>query len=279
MGVQDVLEGVNPRWWSGELDALISHFRPGLPDDPEVFVLETPSLVEALGVSRAARAPINRLTERLGEELERLARRRGDITVLPFQPIKSTWAGRSPNSETYRYQASLIAPEISRVIADRVQLHPKQIHEDTLNLAVQALRIIDTPPDERFEQIVARARDRFRSDIAAISFMDPDRQWFKAVAGAELAQTPRGTTFCEWTIQGNAAFVVPDTTADVSFASLPIVAEGNIRAYAGHPILDPCGVPVGAICVLYTNPHQFTPEDLHFLRQLAGLVETLLVAA
>jgi GAF domain len=67
--------------------------------------------------------------------------------------------------------------------------------------------------------------------------------------------------------------------ADHRFKDLLIVTEASVRAYAGHPILDAHGTPVGSICVLYDRPHQFSPEQLLFLQELAGRVEALLATA
>ena len=115
--------------------------------------------------------------------------------------------------------------------------------------------------------------------MAALSFMDNDRQWFKSVAGAKLDNFPRGTTPCEWTIRSVEPFVVQDASQDERLKDLPIVKSGKVRAYAGHPILDQFGVPVGALCVVDAQPREISSDDLVFLRQLAGLVESLLIAA
>jgi len=279
VGVQDVLEAAQPTWWAGEMDALVSEFRRGQAEHPEIFLLTVPTLGEALNVSRIAQGTIARLTGRLNDELRQLASGQTHTHLLPFAPAADARPSRQRTSETYRTWAALIAPDISRAIAYRVQDHPKPVSEDDRTAAVDALGILDTPSDARFDHIVVAARDRFRSAAAALSFMDTDRQWFKSAIGLDLSEVPRGTTFCEWTIQGAAPFVVADARHDERFRTMPIVTDANVRAYAGHPVLDPGGTPVGAICVLYTRPHTFAPEDLLFLRQLAGLVESLLVPA
>jgi GAF domain-containing protein len=277
VGVQDVLEAAQAHWWAGEIHTLVSAFQLGQGVHPEVFVLTVPTLCDILDVSPIARGTIGRRTGRLNDQLRELALRRADIHLLPFEPATDLRAPRQRNSETYRSWAALIAPAIGRVVADRVQEHSKPMREDDRTVALHALGILDTPPDERFHHVVAAARDRFRSAAAALSFMDTDRQWFKSAVGLDLTEVPRGTTFCEWTIQGAAPFVVADARHDIRFKTMPIVTEANIRSYAGHPILGPEGTPIGAICVLCTRPHTFAPEDLLFLRQLAGLVESLLV--
>ena len=277
VGVQDVLESVKPTWWAAEVDALVSAFQDGQRLRPEVFLLTVPVLSDALNISHIARGAIDRLSGRLNDQLLHLAKKRVDVHLLPFEPGTDVRRSLPRSSQTYRAWAALIAPAISRVVVDRVQEHPKPVKEDGRAAAVHALGILDTPPDERFDHIVIAARERFRSAAAALSFMDTDRQWFKSAIGLDFTEVPRGTTFCEWTIQGAAPFVIADARHDIRFKRLPIVTDANIRAYAGHPILDPSGTPVGAICVLYTRPHSFAPDDLLFLRQLAGLVESLLV--
>ena len=165
---------------------------------------------------------------------------------------------------------------MSASVAGLIREVSRPVPNDARQSAIHALGILDTGPDERFDQIVAAARSRFNAAAASLSFMDVDRQWYKSASGLDLTSLPRGSTFSEWTIQGAAAFTVTDSMHDVRYKQMAVVREAHIRAYAGHPILDPTGVPVGALSVLFTEPRTFSAEDLAYLRQLAALVEALL---
>jgi GAF domain-containing protein len=150
--------------------------------------------------------------------------------------------------------------------------------EDDRHQALQDLHILDTASEDRYDQIVELARRRFNAPVAAIGFMDTNREWFKATAGTVLTELPRSAAICEWTIQGRTALLIDDAKTDTRFEDLDLVINAGIRSYAGHPILSPTGVPVGAICVLDTRPRKFTLVDASFLRELAAIVENHLLA-
>ncbi len=61
---------------------------------------------------------------------------------------------------------------------------PLDIIRDPKRLAtLEDYGIIGTPPEPVFDDIVHVAREVCHTPIALISFVDADRQWFKAVDG------------------------------------------------------------------------------------------------
>ncbi|MBB5519552.1 GAF domain-containing hybrid sensor histidine kinase/response regulator [Amphiplicatus metriothermophilus] len=137
--------------------------------------------------------------------------------------------------------------------------------------ALRALDILDTPPEEAFDRIAALAADIFRAPIALVSFVDADRQWFKAAVGADFRQTPREHAFCVHTIGGADVFVIEDACADARFRDNPLVVGApGVRFYAGAPILDENGTKLGALCVLDRVPRSFSADKR---RRLAALAE------
>ena len=59
---------------------------------------------------------------------------------------------------------------------------------------LHALKVLDTPPEERFDRLVRVAHELFHVPIALVSLVDTDRQWFKSCIGLSAAQT--GGAFC-----------------------------------------------------------------------------------
>ena len=57
--------------------------------------------------------------------------------------------------------------------------------------ALHGLGVLDTPPEERFDELVQYAADALELPIALVSLVDAKRQWFKARVGLDLQQTPR----------------------------------------------------------------------------------------
>jgi hypothetical protein len=147
--------------------------------------------------------------------------------------------------------------------------------------ALRDLRILDTASEERFDGVVRVAQRLFNVPAASINLIDRDRQWTKASIDLNAVDPltsggtcPRDDTVCAYTVAQDSTLVIDDLTTDDRFAHLPAVAPANgLRFYAGHPLHAPGGEAVGALCILDTEPHRITDNDLALLRDLALLVE------
>ena len=141
--------------------------------------------------------------------------------------------------------------------------------------AVAKLDIMSTPPEERFDRITRLARETFGVPIAEINLLDADWQFTKSpqAAGANPL-SERTQSFCDITIQSPTMLVVPDATEDSRFArKSTVTGDRHIRFYAGRPLAVESGERVGTICVVDTEPREFTPEHQHLLDEMAVWVE------
>jgi hypothetical protein len=277
IGVQDAIDGADPQWWATQTESLIGHFtRPASPG--RVFVITVPPVTALLRFPRLSRNYVNHAVRLLNEQLDLLSTGRDDIVILPFDPDVAGTRGRQRGSDTYRSWATMIASPIVENFLPGALTEFAPVSEATRSEAVSALDIIDTAAEESYDEIVQLARRRFDAAIAIIGFMDVDREWFKAASGTDVTSHPRSDTFCDWTIRGRTPLMVPNAMTDDRFKTLRLVTDGGIRSYAGHPVLGPTGIPIGAICILDTKPRNFSAEDANFLRELAALVENLLLA-
>ncbi len=143
--------------------------------------------------------------------------------------------------------------------------------------ALQSLAILDTPATPEFNAVVALLRDIFATPIAAISFVDRDRQWFKSIDGLRCSETSRDAAFCAYTICSGAPLVIPDATLDNRFADNPlVVGEPFIRSYAGMPLSIEAGHNLGSLCLIDTKPRHFTTGEMARLRRLADVTNCLI---
>lgn len=146
--------------------------------------------------------------------------------------------------------------------------------EDARLAELRSLNVLDTIAEERFDRLTRMAKRLFGVDVALVSLVDENRQWFKSCAGMELSETPRNISFCGHAILGDGAFVIPDALQDERFADNPLVAgPPHVRFYAGCPLRGPGGRKLGTLCIIDSKPRAFSDEDVEMLVDLALMVE------
>lgn len=141
--------------------------------------------------------------------------------------------------------------------------------------ALHALRLLDTPPEPRFDRLTRLAASLFNVPTALISLIDAERQWFKSRHGMELCETRREDAFCNRAIQmpPGSVMVVPDATQDPRFVDNPYVTEpGGVRFYAGAVLTTSAGHNLGTLCLIDGEPRAFDRTDRERLRELGDLV-------
>ena len=153
--------------------------------------------------------------------------------------------------------------------------HPR---EDERLAELMGLAILDSLPEESYDQFVRLAAQVCDVPIALISLVDEKRQWFKARVGLDVCETGRDEAFCAHAIHApDEVMVVPDTQSDPRFADNPLVTgPPHIRFYAGAPIVTGGGLPVGTLCVIDTRPRELFPWQVQTLTLLAKRIARLL---
>ena len=139
--------------------------------------------------------------------------------------------------------------------------------------ALYELLILDTPPEERYDKIVAFVAAEFDVPICLISLLDRDRQWFKASVGASVCETSRDISFCGHAIMARDIMEIPDTVLDPRFADNPLVtAAPHIRFYAGAPLILSSGIVLGTLCIIDTKPRRLDDIEKAILCTVRDLV-------
>jgi phosphoribosyl 1,2-cyclic phosphodiesterase len=142
--------------------------------------------------------------------------------------------------------------------------------EDRRLDSLRRLNVLDTPPEERFDQYTDAVCASLGVPIALITLVDADRQWFKSRRGLPVPETPRDMSVCAHVILGPDVMQVPDLLEDDRFADNPAVAgPGRARFYAGAPLVLDDGSRVGTLCVVDHRPRLLDDGQLDELRRLA----------
>ena len=158
-----------------------------------------------------------------------------------------------------------IEQSLTETIASTATIKLAQLPESTL---------FCTPIEERFERITRIARRALGVPVAAITFLNEERQWFKSVVGWAVTELPNEQSFCPITLAAGRLTVFEDTHREAALSQHPLVTTGpQFRFYAGWPIMDENDELCGTFCVFDQKPRQFSESDKGALRDLAALVQ------
>jgi len=135
-------------------------------------------------------------------------------------------------------------------------------------------RLLDTPPEERFDRITRLAQALFGVSAASISLIDEKRQFLKSFVGPLSRESERRDTFCTETIKSSDALVVENAVTDDRFRHSPLVTgDPHIKFYAGRPLTGPGGTHVGTFCIIDQSPRTFSEEQHKVLEDLTAIIQ------
>ena len=150
---------------------------------------------------------------------------------------------------------------------------PRHENEAARLAALRRYAVLDTPPEQEFDDLTRLAALICGTPIALVSLIDENRQWFKSAFGLQIREIPRDTAFSAHAVLEPGVLVVRDALDDERFRDNPFVTgESKIRFYAGAPLLTPEGYPLGTLCVYDRVPRDLTADQIEALQALARSV-------
>ncbi|WP_235189708.1 diguanylate cyclase domain-containing protein [Methylotenera sp. L2L1] len=134
-------------------------------------------------------------------------------------------------------------------------------------------QILDSAPEEVFDNLTKLASEICGTPISLITFVDSSRQWFKSSYGLASTETSRDVSFCGHAILDDALFEVRDAHQDERFKDNPLVtSDPHIRFYAGFPLTANNGSKLGTLCVIDNVPRKLDQSQRTSLKRIAKQV-------
>lgn len=155
---------------------------------------------------------------------------------------------------------------------------PKPEREKERVAAVRALGLLDTPREERFDDLIELAVIVTGGTAAWFGLIDEERQWNKATRGFERRESSRKKALCSYTILGDQPLVLEDARAHSFFGDHPVVkGDPGVGAYCGFPVRGTeRGSRLGTLAVVDDQAREFTDRQLKGMRTIRNEIETYL---
>lgn len=276
VGTVEAFELASTESWRRDIAELLEVVRRKSAAGAEIFVVSMPMIGSATLFPDAFNSLVQYQSRQFTAITAELVADEPHSSVIRLDDFETL---RSTGTASAERWASLAAPPISEVLRKPSEVRPEArvVDETERQLSLDSLAILDSEPGEAFDLIASIARDLFDVPMAAITFIDDDRQWTKSAVGFIGSVIPRQEAFCNVTIEEPRHFVIEDTRDDARFADGPhVTGPGGVKFYAGYPIEAPDGHRVGALCVMDDAPRRFSDAEAALLRNLALRVQELL---
>ena len=143
--------------------------------------------------------------------------------------------------------------------------------------AIAATELVDTPAEECFDRYTRLAKDLLNAEMAIVSLVMDDRQFYKSAIGLmEPLATERGSpiscSLCKIGVERRKTLAIRDGPNDPAFCDHPAIRDLEIDSYLGIPIFDENDHALGKLCVLNLEPREWSDKDIENLSVLAGAV-------
>jgi signal transduction histidine kinase len=153
----------------------------------------------------------------------------------------------------------------------------KNIIPDNDNERIKALKrykIVDTPPENAFDNIARLATQIFNVPISLISLVDAEQVYFKANVGMGNTRTsPRGISLCSLAVLDQEVTVFENAPEEPCLLNNPNVAGSfGLKFYAGAPLTTTDGFRIGTLCIIDKTPRKFDAQSRTIMERMANIV-------
>lgn len=160
-------------------------------------------------------------------------------------------------------------------------MHDLRVSDDPLRsadrlAAVRSTGLLDTGPEEPFDQLARLAKRLLGTPFAFVTVVDDRRSFWKSCVGVSggARENPVGESFCQYVVTSGEPLVLGDVRGDAMTRENPSISSMGVVAWAGYPVRTPDGQVLGTFCVVDTVPRVWSGDDRELLATLAGAAST-----
>lgn len=282
LGSRDTLALLAPRRWAARVGALVDALGDSAPPSTPILLTGAHSIRfsprRSAGLVRAVKAHESRLN-RLAEEI---CSGRARTSFVPLSTPTPGEATKLRASDLYGAWARGIAehlaprlPDVDLVLTTGEgtarQLRRRPQRPPGRHCALSDLPVALTLSEERFDHIVALARDYFRTSCAALTLSDDGRDVFKSKAG--FSGRPGLEVLSAAVLESGRPLVISDAAADSRFCVATLAGGSAVGFYAGYPLEAPTGHRIGVLSVFDPSARDVRATDSVMLRDLAMMLQ------
>ena len=167
-------------------------------------------------------------------------------------------------------------PTISRATLG----HPTLLDERRLS-ALRAMALMDTPTEDMFDNLTHLATRLLGAPVSLISLVDGNRQWFKSIVGlpdpwASRRQTPLSHSFCQYVVTSQKPLIITDARKVDFLKDNLAIPDLNVIGYLGMPLTTTDGHTLGSLCVIDSQPRDWTQHEVEIVHDLAATTMSLI---
>ena len=142
--------------------------------------------------------------------------------------------------------------------------------------AVEATRLLDSQPDESFDQLARLAAAVLGVPWVFLTLVDEHRSFRVGAAGVDAdpdtglyGENRVGDSFCQYVIASDGVVAIDDARLDPRSDANPSIESMGVVAWAGFPLRSTDGDVVGTFCAVDRVVRKWSGEDIALLQALA----------
>ncbi|SNS67761.1 hypothetical protein SAMN06295967_1165 [Belliella buryatensis] len=139
---------------------------------------------------------------------------------------------------------------------------------------LKTYNILDTSPEQELNELAEIASAIFDTPVSIVSFIDDERQWYKAKIGLDFNEVKIEKTFCKYTLDNpDDILIIDNPLEDVRVKDNELVTcDGGIKFYASAPLVSGHGNVLGTVCVIDYEEKKFSNKKYEALRLISKKV-------